>query len=627
MPVQRIAEYDTWKVAYGAATVEVFIAGTTNYAALFFDEAKTLPAPNPQLLLNKEIAGVQCGKFSAPLYTSDSITITSNSVDQTGIIRPPIVALAGEEASGTTVQATGGSVKVGLADVVGRVIYVRDFGEWLNESNPASTATNNTTLTAAISKASNASGGYVVIPAGTYQFDQITLPDNVMLKGQGLGVTILQSITAGNVVTLGGNRAGLSDLTLDGISLEPQSVGIFSKNRNETIFSNVEVKRFETGMHCKGGVKSAWRDLYLANCTTGAKLHGDLDTGGGSDGNEFRFNRWEGGEVIQCTVAGVEFSFEDKKCWNNTLVDVGFKDNTGTALAVNGARFIDVRGCWFEGNTKNLTVQDDTDNTHEEENTVQSINFDGGFFSGGEIDLKDTCLDLVFERIRFSDTQIQLTNPSYSVLALDCIEDEKVTIIGTGAVKWSRWRQVHEGASSGITTDATATKAWAVNLDPGQVVYLEAMVLGNQRNEVSTAEYHLGVSAGRPGSELSFDGQTADFTAGEILTGQTSEATALVQKITDTGSEGTLVLRNIVGTFENNEEIKDSQNGAAFANGVIVDKDAALKGAVASIRAAREDVAGWDATFVASAGEIELRVTGAADTVIEWTCHVKVVTT
>lgn len=72
---------------------------------------------------------------------------------------------------------------------------------------------------------------------------------------------------------------------------------------------------------------------------------------------------------------------------------------------------------------------------------------------------------------------------------------------------------------------------------------------------------------------LLFDNQTANFTANKILTGQTSGATAEIIAITDAGTTGYLTLGNVIGTFQNNEEIRDDNGtpGIADINGTIGD--------------------------------------------------------
>lgn len=68
---------------------------------------------------------------------------------------------------------------------------------------------------------------------------------------------------------------------------------------------------------------------------------------------------------------------------------------------------------------------------------------------------------------------------------------------------------------------------------------------------------------------LAYDGQTANFTAGKILTGTTSGATATILQDADSGATGTLTLGYIDGVFQDNELITDSAGGSATANGTI----------------------------------------------------------
>ena len=65
---------------------------------------------------------------------------------------------------------------------------------------------------------------------------------------------------------------------------------------------------------------------------------------------------------------------------------------------------------------------------------------------------------------------------------------------------------------------------------------------------------------------LEYDAETAPFTAGETLTGGTSSATAAIVKVIDGGTTGTLWLKTVSGTFQDNETIT-SAGGSADANG------------------------------------------------------------
>ena len=66
---------------------------------------------------------------------------------------------------------------------------------------------------------------------------------------------------------------------------------------------------------------------------------------------------------------------------------------------------------------------------------------------------------------------------------------------------------------------------------------------------------------------LDFDAQSANFTVGLVVTGGTSAAHGVLVSQTDAGTTGTLILRDVVGTFADNEALTDSSTGAATANG------------------------------------------------------------
>jgi hypothetical protein len=617
--VHRVREFDLWQPGYGSAVVRVHIAGTTTLASLFTDEACTLAADNPQTLESQTVDGVVHGKFAEPLYTQQAYQLDINSTDQTGIQRPPLTSIAGENASTCTVTATGGSVARTLADRAADWIFANDYG-----ALDGTAGTNTATITAAVGAAAAANGGIVRLPPGNITVTALTLPAGVVLMGEGKGVTVLQSQTAGDVLTLGGDRSGLASMSLDGINLVPGSVGVKSIGNDETVFEDAEVKRFETGMHFKGGQRCAWENLSITNCVSGAKLHGDIN-GGTANGDQFRFNSWQGGRVIQCTTVGVELSYEDRYCRNNELRGVGFEDNTGIALKINGARYTQLDGCWWTGNTTNIAVADDNDTTKEAENTVIGLFLEGGYITGGTNTFTKTCQDVVLESMALASTTITLTVPMLNAILLQDCSESAVTISGDGT-KLARFHRIDMGATSGLTTDATATKAWSIELDPGQVGHFEAVVIGRQRNGTNTAEYFSSVSAKRPGSQLAYDTQTANFVVGNVLTGGTSGATGRIISDTDGGATGTLVLQDITGTFIDDETITDGSGGSAKANGALVSQNAALLGTQADHRA-REDVVGWAIAFAANGPEIELRVTGAASTTVEWLVHVRSVLT
>lgn len=71
--------------------------------------------------------------------------------------------------------------------------------------------------------------------------------------------------------------------------------------------------------------------------------------------------------------------------------------------------------------------------------------------------------------------------------------------------------------------------------------------------------------------QLAYDGQTGNFTVGQIVTGTTSNATAMILGDVDAGAAGTLDVATISGgPFVDGEALTDPLGGAAVVNGVLV---------------------------------------------------------
>ena len=622
-----ISEFNLWQPGYAGAVVTVYIAGTTTPASLFTDEALTVAAANPQTLSTLTSNGVNYGKFLVPLYTGSAYYLDIDSGDQTGIERPPLTTLAGEDASDALVTPDGTTVAHAVDVLFSRIIWAEDYG-----AIGATASTNNATITAAIGAAAAQGGGIVMLPSNqSIPFTQLTVPVGVVLQGYGRigNPTLISSTVGGNVITLTGNGAGLRRLVLDGVSKQAGSVGIYSVANDETVFDNVLIKRMETAGHFKGGRRNNWHELYIDGCTNGMKHHGDVDVAGGSLGDQWANNKWSGGRVSTCTGTGLDLSYEDRQVRENIIENVGFEDNTGTATRINGARMTDFPGCWWTRNTADLAVLDDSD-TSQTDNTVIGLRFGpDGSIAGGTVTstsaFSGLCQDVTFDKMLLSKTTITLTTPSNNILWRDCVESSDVTLAGTGT-RIVRKQTVFDDAptSAVVTTNATVTKAWEVSLNPGEVGQIEARVVGTQRNGTGYATYHIARPVRRPGSALAYDAQTANYTLGAVLTGGTSGATARIIADADAGATGTLTLKDIVGIFIDGEVITDSSGGSADANGVLVPANAALIGATTSVEAAVETDAAWACDFAFAAGNIEAQVTGAAGATIEWTCSASV---
>lgn len=632
MPVQRIAEFDTWRPGYGASAVAIYVAGTQTLADVYLDEALTIVAANPQTLQTRTVDDIDYGKFTAPVYTSQAYYLAIDNADNTGIIRPPITTLDAQEAGEALATPDGATRSRELEDILGEVFYAESFG-----TISASAATNTTTITAAIGAAAAAGGGEVILPAGTIDFNQLNISTKVILRGRGMDVTTLRSTVAGNAVTFSGDRCGLADLTLDGSTLVASSVGVFSKSKDETLFERVKLTRFETCLYVKGARRSNWNEFYIDNAVNGAKLHGDLDTGNGSDGDEFRNNSWTGGKVSNCTTFGVNLEYIDKKVWHNLFSDIGFEDNTGTAFENDGARHTDLEGCWWSGNTTNLNIKDGDDTDAEEENSVINIHFDGGSMDGGAVTISGTAQDVIFDKMEISDVDFTLSAPLNNILLRDSIEDDEVTISGTGT-RIVRVKTVCGDAptTSGVTTNNSATKAWSFTVAPGQVGWVDTMVVASSRNTEDYALYHLKRGFRRPGSTLAFDAQTANFSLGDTITGATSGATGRLVAQTDAGATGSLTLKDIDGEFIDNEIITSNTSGSATANGVLSHQSVALLGTYfidpvvnptgpAVVDSTVETDTNCACVFVATAEEIEIHVTGVTNKIFDWVVSAKVI--
>lgn len=70
--------------------------------------------------------------------------------------------------------------------------------------------------------------------------------------------------------------------------------------------------------------------------------------------------------------------------------------------------------------------------------------------------------------------------------------------------------------------------------------------------------------------KLNFDTGTGAFTKGLVVSGATSKATAVIDKVSGTAT-GYLILKSVSGTFQNDETLTDTGTGAAVANGVCAD--------------------------------------------------------
>lgn len=614
---QLIQHFDTWRLGYAGASVTVYVGDTTQKAQIFSDVGLTVPVSNPVTLASKvDGANNSYGKFPVPLYTGQPYRLDVDGVDGGGVHFPPILDLVGQDLSDALSKVRLGLVYRRLQDRFADFIVAEDYGEL-----GTSAETNTATLTNAIGKAAALGGGAVLLPGREIPFNQIDLPEGVRLRGLGRRATVLVSQFQGTAVRLSGNKAGLELLTLDGVNTQLNSIGVLSVGNDQVWMFDAEIRRFETGMHFKGGENCLFFGLYVSGCSINAKLHGDLNAGGGGGGKVWRNNSWQHGLCANSASIGVELSYEDAEVLNNHFDDVSFQSNQ-TALKVNGARYTDLEHCEWSSNTVNVDVRDDDTATLGLRNDVQNLHIRESWIKAGRALFKDTCLNVVIEKTDIQAVEFALTQPRNPIQLVDCIEDASVTITGTGTAL-IRQNSTFVGATTGVTTDATATAAWRITLDPGEVVTFTARATASGRNNADRAGYVIHGSAYRPGSTLAYITQTGNFALGQVVTGGTSGATGRIIADADGGATGTLTLRDIVGEFINGETLTDPLGGAAIANGTLAHQNVAIGNQVAT--STYETDAAFACVAAVSGSDLLVNVTGAAAKTVDWNVHVDLI--
>lgn len=618
MTVQNVGFFDTWQQGYASATVTAYVGGTMVLASLFKDIALTIPADNPQTLINKTDAnGVSYGKFREPLYTAQAFRLETDQTDITGIVEPRIVSLTGENASAAVATASGGTQSRTVAAHLANEVWAANFGT-LTPSNAGSASTNNTTITAAIAAAAALGGGRVRLPPGNYYFTQLTLGGKVRLAGAGLGVTTLSSTVGANVVTLAAAFAGLEDLTVDGVNVVASSVGIYAKNIDDIGLIRVEAKRFETNLRVVGCARPYFEQLFLRDGTNNAKLEGNLDTVGGA---EFKGMVWHGGEVSGSTSLGLYLAFIDQPCWHHRIVGVSFRNNAGDALKIRGGQFIQVIDPAFSGNSTDWRIEDDTD-TSKSNNRSADITIVNPMVAGGSVRYTGWCRNILVDRPRMTSVTSILTNPENLIIYRDAIEDAACTVSGTTR---SLVRQTtgELGRATGRTTDNVFTAAYAITPEPGEVVFVEASIVANAVNGVDNAVYLIAQGARRAPSTIGFQGQTTNFTLGQIVTGGTSGAKGLIVAQSDSGATGTLSLRSISGTFVMSENLSDPLGGNGQVNATLTPGNSALLGSLEVLHATETDT-DFDVKVEVSGAEVQIQVKGDTGKTVDWGVTVRV---
>lgn len=612
-----IEEFDVWRQGYGGATVVIYKAGTTELAEVWYDRGATQPGANPVDLLEFNTPDTSFGKFPRSLYTLHPYEVrVTDTGESTGVLDAPNTDMAGRDLGAGVVTPTGGTVPRSLADALGDHIWAEAFGE-IGTDPQANTAI----ILAAIGAASARGGATVYLPYGTIPFLKIDIPEGVTVMGGGKTSTVLQSQSGEAVVTLSGNYSGLSDLTLDGVQLIPNSIGIKAVSRTRTMLRDVLVKRFNRNVEFRGGTWFTWENVDVMDGTDGVILMGDDNSGGTVPGSALEHFTWKGGELGQHANIALQAIYEDFPIRHISLEDVKVKDNTETAVDLAGAQFVRFTDCEFSGNTRWLVMRDDDLDTivARRDNTTSTVTFEGCDIVDGEATFDGECETVLFDQCEIRETEIKLNTPQNSITVRDCVERE-VTLSGV-TTAWCRWVTAQNNIVVGRTVDDSPLTAWRQRLDFGEVGLFVATVLGVGQNIEQTLHAVRRGMYKRAGLDLPYAGQTSNFTLGNKVIGGISGASGTIQADSDSGATGTLTLINVEGDFIDDEPLtEESGSGNGFVNLPVTEP---------AVTAATSDVvvqaivgAGGTIAFGVSGEHVVLIITGNAGETMNWTVRV-----
>lgn len=610
-----ITDFELWQPGYANAVVTYYVGASDTLADLYYDEAETEPAPNPVTLASWEDDCCNSyGRFSQPIYIDAvSYSRSVNGLTAGGVHRPGISTLSQADASLATVRVPGSSYDRALGEAVGVVVHVDFYGQLV----AAEAAANAALLTTCIGVAAGRGGGVVVVPAGTWDFTELSIPAKVMLAGAGKDVTTLRSTTADTVIELAGDDAGLLDITLDGIALNPDSIGIETRGYALRL-DHAKVKRFDIGILAEASARALLREADIDNCDTGIQWFAKDEDAMPATGL-----RWFGGSLANTTTTGLHLKAfrETSGCLRTDISGVRFHDNFGDAVVCEGAQFTALESCDFNNNLRHIDVMDNDAVTPViESNSFRVFN---STFATGEVRVTQRAQDILFRACRFTLHTWKIVNPINALLLEGCIEDATVAVDGD-TTRIQRRRIFDEGGTTVITTSSGNTVIWQAYLEPGQVGMITAKVACVGASTTHSGAFIVTGRTVRPGASLLFSNRTVAFTNGQIVRGQTSGATGRIQNATNATS-GTLTLRQVIGTFQDLEMLVADLGGSAQANGVVSLPSVTVANIAAEFIGRTTD--SLSVTLTASASEVQVVVNGITNETVEWSADVELVLT
>lgn len=622
-----VFQFDQWREGYAGAVVSVFIEGTSTLATLYTDPGLTTLAANPQTLITKTIGLRTAGKFPVSIYTASSYYVKINNAEQSGVFYPGLRALNNVDAGNALTTSQKGGVPRTLISRAGDFNNVRDFGNFSTTGSPIE---NTATLVAAIGVAAGENGDEVLLPPGVYPINAFNIPAGVRLTGQIAGATVLQSVQASAIITITGDGVSLKDFTLDGVNLNPGSVGIYSRNNAKLSIRDVVVKRMATGVKLVGGMNHVYSGFTVTNCTTGVDLRGDSNVNVDNLGGPLRGLQWTGGEISLNSSAGLIAEYIDQPIEMLEFRGLNFINNVGQqAVQLNGTTNVRFVNCNFELNTFSHLITKDV-GTQPFSNTE----FNACRFNASAMSIGGTALDTRFERCEIQTVAITANNPSQQIIMLDCTIDAKTTFL-TNPEKISFWETTQDGILKGQTLPAVSTGSivWKRQLNPGEVITLLVNASAVQENLPQSYSMQVTGSALQRAATLLYSGASNAVTAGNIITGSQSGATAMVQA--NAPSTTTWSLIRVSGTFINGEPVVETTpaglaatgngnvNGSiSFQNTVLFAAGVTKSLVMADPTTGGPTTAGWDMDITTAARTLQLKISGPSTGIVDWSVRV-----
>ena len=219
----------------------------TNPVQVYFDEALTIPAAQPLRTINGYVSNAGT---PAQLYVNGvnfSIKVLDSKANL--VYSFPDGSGISPNASGIDfLQGGTGAVTRTVENKLRDLVNVRDFGAVGNGVTDDTTSIQN-----AVTRCSSLGGGIVFAPAGTYKVSApITVPSNVSIYGEGMGVTKFSATSAFTASQAVFYANGSSYTRYEGFSILGNTDGTNGAG---------------TGIHCKTGTGNQIHAVFISNTT------------------------------------------------------------------------------------------------------------------------------------------------------------------------------------------------------------------------------------------------------------------------------------------------------------------------------------------------------------------------